>query len=393
MEYQYIAAEQQLLEFCQFLSDAESIAFDTEFVSEDSYRPDLCLLQVAAKDVLAVIDAKTISDLTPFWRLLVSSERQAIAHGAREELRFCLHALGERPANLFDVQIAAGFIGLEYPASYANLVNRLLRKTIPKGETRTNWRKRPLSNRQLEYALLDVLHLHDLHRVIHEELTKLSRLTWFEEEMGAWQAEVEKYDSQERWRRMSGISNLSSRSLAVARELWRWRDAEAERKNRPPKRILRDDLIVELARRQTADVGRIRAVRGLERGDMKRHLPDLAQAIQQALDLPDKECPPRMRRSTSPQLGLLSQFLSAALGGICKEARISPGLVGTSQDVRDLVIDRLNLNSSSSVQPPALAVGWRAEVVGKRIDELLRGELTLRIGDPLSDQPLLFERR
>jgi ribonuclease D len=192
---------------------------------------------------------------------------------------------------------------------------------------------------------------------------------------------------------MGGVSGLSPRSLAIVRELWLWRDSEAQRRDCPARRVLRDDLIIELAKRQTADVKRIRAVRGMERGDLARYLPKISQCVERAVALKDAELPRLERKSTRPQLNLLGQFLSTALGSICRSAEVAPSLAGTAQDVRDLIAYRLSLGGFGPEEIPLLASGWRAEVVGQVIDHLLAGDVSIRIADPLADEPLEFERR
>ena len=223
---------------------------------------------------------------------------------------------------------------------------------------------------------------------LHEKLAALGRVEWLQTEMDAWQDEVEAARTAERWRRVSGTNGLSSRSLAIVRELWRWRDAEAARRDSPVKRVLRDDLIVELAKRRSADPKQIRAVRGLERGDLQRLIPKIAEHIATALELPDAECPHGERRETPNQLNLLGQFLSAALTSICRSAQIAPSIVGTASDVRDLIGFRLGFGGD---EPPLLARGWRPQVVGRLIDDLLSGAKSIRIADPNSDHPLVFE--
>jgi ribonuclease D len=297
------------------------------------------------------------------------------------------------PAQWFDVQIAAGLIGLEYPASYGTLSTKLLCKTISKEETRTDWRRRPLTDRQLEYALLDVADLEAIRSVLYRRLDALGRLSWLESELTDWKRDLEGYESGERWQRLGGISGLAPRPLAIVRELFYWRDSEAQRQNRPTRRVLRDDLLIELAKRQTADPKRIRAVRGMERGDLQRYLPKIAQCVEKALALKDNELPRLPRKSSRPQLNLLGQFLSTALGSICRSAEVAPSLAGTAQDVRDLIAYRLNLGGFANGEVPLLATGWRAEVVGQVIDHLLAGDLAIRISDPLADEPLEFERR
>lgn len=393
MRYDHINSDQHLRDFCEVIAPFPIVAFDTEFVSEDSFQPELCLIQLAAGGHLAIVDPLEVKELGPLWELLTSPDRETLVHAGREEFRFVLRNSGKRPARWFDVQLAAGLIGMEYPASYSNLASRFLGKSIAKDETRTDWRKRPLSNRQLEYALLDVADLEAIREVLSERLQRMGRLAWLDTELAAWQEDLEEFEQGERWERLAGISNLSPRSLAIVRELYRWRDAEAERRDQPARRVLRDDLLVELAKRGTADPKRIRAVRGMERGDLQRYIPKFVQCVEKAESLRDEELPRLSKKSSRPQLNLLGQFLSTALGSICRRANVAASLVGTAQDVRDLIAYRLNLGGFEPGEVPLLATGWRAEVVGQVIDHLLAGDLAIRIASPLSDEPLVFEQR
>ncbi len=390
MDYESITTQYDLLAYCDRLAGAKTIAFDTEFVSEDSYRPDLCLIQVAADGALAMIDTKTVDDVRPFWEVLAADGHETIAHAGREEFHFCRRAVGQRPRRLYDIQIAAGLVGLEYPASLQNLLGKVLGKSLPKGETRTDWRRRPLSRRQIEYALHDAAHLEPLRDALVEQLESLGRRTWLDDEMEAWQAKLEHAETQLRWRRVGGMSGLSDRQLAIVREVWRWREAEAERRNRHAKRVLRDDLVVELARRKTADPKRISAVRGFQRRDLQSHVRDLAACVERALALPKEQCPQPIRRDSLPQLAVIGQFLATAVANRCRSLKVAPALTASVQDVRDLVAHRLGLRSSAD-GPPALSQGWRAEVVGQLVDDLLAGRLGIRITDPLSDTPISFE--
>lgn len=393
VQYEHISSDQHLRDYCEVLASAEIIAFDTEFVSEDSYQPELCLIQVAADGNLAIIDPLEVKDLSPFWNLLTEPGRETLVHAGREEFRFLLKGTGKRPHKWFDVQIAAGLIGMEFPASYGTLAQRLIGKSLPKDETRTDWRRRPLSQRQLEYALLDVSDLEQIRDVLCSRLDKLGRLSWLETELKVWQDQIEEAELGERWRRLGGTAGMPARTLAVVRELWAWRDGEAQRRNAPARRILRDDLLLELAKRQTADPKRIRAVRGMERGDILRYMPKISACVERAMALRDDQLPTTERRSARPQLNLLGQFLSTALGSICRKASVAASLVGTAQDVRDLIAYRLKLGGFAPGEVPVLAEGWRAEVVGQVIDQLIAGDLGLYIRDPLDEEPLAFEPR
>ncbi len=383
-----ITTDAELVDACRRLARAPEIAFDTEFVSEDTYLPELCLVQVAAGDELFAIDSLSVQDMTPFWELLAAPGHETIVHAGRQELMFSLEAIGRAPQSLFDVQLAAGMIGMEYPAGYGTLVGRLLNVKASKGETRTDWRRRPLSTQQIDYALDDVRHLARLRKLLGERLAELEHQVWFDHEMEAWQTDVIAARDGERWRRVSGSSGLSSRSLSIVRELWLWREEESRRRNRPTRLVLRDDLIVELAKRRSSDPKQVGAIRGMERGDLKRLIPDISKAIAHALALSDDQCPQPMRSETNSHLTMLGQFLSSALGSICRRAQVAASLVGTPSDVRDLIAWRLGETTNGE---PVLAQGWRAEVVGQLLDDLLAGKVAIRIEDPHSDQPFSFE--
>lgn len=390
LKHKLITTNDELQAACKRWGEAERIAFDTEFVSEHTYRPDLCLVQVAVGDELAVIDPLAQADLAPFWELVTAAGREIVVHAGREEMAFCLAATGTMPPRLFDVQIAAGLIGLEYPAGYGNLLLRVLDKRAHKAETRTDWRRRPLCDRQVDYAVDDVRYLFPIRDAIHKRLVQLGRAEWLTDEVTDWQQNVAVSLGPERWRRVAGSSTLSYRSLAIVRELWKWRDEEARRRNRPSRQVLRDDLIVELAKRRSADPKQIAAVRGFERGDLKRVIPALCKAIESALALDDAECPTSIRRESNSQLSMVGQFLSSALSSICREQEVAASLVGTVDDVRELIARHLDRNANGD-GPPVLMQGWRAQVVGRALDDLLAGRLAIRIQDPASEQPLSFE--
>ena len=391
VSHETITSAAQLADFCRRLERAERIGIDTEFVSEDTFRPELCLVQVVTADDLVVIDPYRAGDLAPFWQTLSGGKHVTIAHAAREELNFSLSACGRPPAGLFDTQLAAGFCGTEYPASYSSVVTKVLGVRPSKGEQRTDWRRRPLSDYQIDYALEDVRYLLPLHDALTRCMNRNRRIAWFEEEMESWINEVCESRDRPRWRRVSGIGNLSVRSLAIVRELWQWRQAEADRRDVPPRRILRDDLIVELAKRKTDNVERIRAVRGMQRNMKRQVIDELAACVRRGLEAPLEDIQRRSSEAMPSQLNLLGQFLSPALSSICRSANVATSLAGTATDVRDLIAYRLGFGSCDGDSPPLLASGWRAELVGHLIDELLAGEKSIRIVDPLSEHPLAFD--
>ena len=389
--FDHIVDDEGLSALCKKLEKVPRIGFDTEFVSEDTYRPDLCLIQVAAEGVLAVIDTRAIRNVKPFWEVVVEGDHETIVHAGREECRFMTQAVGKRPARLIDLQIAAGLMGMEYPAAYGTLVSKILGKVLPKGETRSDWRNRPLTARQLEYAVQDVLYLEPIWLSIEKRLHELGRIAWMDAEITSWQDDLDEFENQERWRRVKGSNGLSTRSLAVLKELWRWREREAEALDKPPRRILRDDLLVEIAKRQHADERSICAVRGMERRNLQRSIADIAEAVNLGLEASKEKLPPKPRRAALPPFNVLGQLLTTVLGDICRTNEVAPMLVGTAQDVRDLIGYRLNLLGDDA-EPPALDRGWRGEIVGNVLDDMLAGKLSIRVGNPTDESPLVYEK-
>ena len=386
--YDYIKSESQMRELANRCRSAQSIYFDTEFVSEDTYFPDLCLIQVMADDYVALVDPHAVETTREFWQALVLGDHATIVHSGREEFHFCLREAGTKPKVWFDAQIAAGLCGMEFPAAYSKLLSREIGVTVSKGETRTDWRQRPLSPRQLEYALLDVIHLPALWESLHTKLAELDRLSWLDDEMRMWQRDQEASLQRERWRRVSGLSGMSQRVLAVVRELWQFREEEARQRNQPAKRLLRDDLLVELARCSTADADKVREIRGVKQSRLGGKIDAMTQAIARGLDTPASLLPRTERTNLPAQVNATAQFLATALSSLCRARQLAPALVGTVQDVRDLLVYWHEPSAWPDSDLPILAQGWRAKIIGSTLHDLLHGKAVVRVHDPLSDEPL-----
>ncbi|MDO4558578.1 MAG: HRDC domain-containing protein, partial [Planctomycetia bacterium] len=272
--------------FCDRLESAKIIALDTEFISERTYVPELCLVQICADGESALVDPLALRDLTRLWKILARPGHETLVLAARSELEFSLRAVGAAPFQLRDLQLAAGFVGLDYPLSAAGLHAKLLRRTLRKSETRSNWRRRPLTPEQIEYARSDVRYLDALWRILRDRLEQTDRMSWFEEEMADQIAEQVQIFTQGRWCRIAGQASLSPRQRNVLRRLSAWREDEARRRNLPPRRVVRDDLLIELARRMEERPERIFAVRGLDRPELTRYTQVVAAVVHQGMSEP-----------------------------------------------------------------------------------------------------------
>jgi len=388
LEVRFVRTPAALGEAVAALAEADRIGFDTEFVSEGSYEPILCLIQLATERGLWLVDPLALPDLDVFWRELISDRHEVIALAAREEVRFCVRYAGRAPARLLDPQVAAGLVGYGYPMSHTNLVKKALGVNVASGEAFTDWRKRPLSDRQLEYAADDVRHLLALADRLGADARRLGRAAWVEAECRRLVERVSG-DGDERWR-VSGSAGLNRRDLAVLRELWRWRDQAARAANQPVRRILRDEMLVEIARRKPPTTADLFALRGLERGSVQKSGPAIVAAVQQALALPEEDLPASLRRSDPPQVAVLSQFLSLVAAGLAAEHGVDLALLSTSADLQEFV--RWSLGLTDRAVEPAILKGWRGEILGEPLREILAGRRRVRVRTLKSPNPLVFER-
>lgn len=373
-----------LRECLDHLAKCSHVAFDTEFVGEQTYRPELCLVQVATAEQLFLIDPYSCGPLAAFWELIADPGRQVIVHAGREEMRMCTAGIGRPPAHVFDVQIAAGLVGFAYPIGYSGLVQEMLGVRLAKGETLTDWRRRPLTAAQEKYAYDDVRHLIPIWKKLHDRLRRLNREDWAAEEFAAFvRRSVGDDPTVERWRKLKGIGGLDSKGLAVARELFQWRDGKAAQGNRPPRSVLRDELLGDLARRPPTKLDDLLSYRGLSKTDA----PQILEAIKRAKAMPPAEWPePEERENDAPHVGLLSNLLGVVLGEWCARNRIAQSLVATASDLKRLV--RARQPGALPSDESSLGYGWRQRVILPELEAFLDGKRSLVVENPGSPHPL-----
>ena len=382
-------------DFCQRARDARLVAFDSEFVSESTFRPELCLMQFSAAGETVGVDPFEITDLTPWWDLMTDDRTTIIVHGGQAEVKFCLEATGQAPRRLVDVQLAEGLRSTSYPLGYDALVQRVLDVRPQKGsQTRTDWRRRPLSADQIKYALRDAEFLPKIWEIQRKDLQGRGRAAWAAAEFVRFVRQLAEDHRRGPHEKLSGLSKLSRRDLAVAQEVAAWRWAEAEEKNKPVRRVLRDDLVIDLAKRQPETEEELVAPRDLNRGDIRRSAPDILAAIERGRSVPEEELPPRVRRDgpdRNPDEHVLGQLLGIALSSLCNEHEVARTIAGTAKDLRDLVRWH-TAGRPEDAEIPLLATGWRKELCGQLLTDLLDGEIAMRVADTKGDHPLSFER-
>jgi ribonuclease D len=375
----------QLISCLASLAAAPVIGFDTEFVGEDSYRPELCLIQVATANDLFVIDPLTVGPLDEFWQLLLDPARTTVVHAGREDIRICYFQSGNAPANVFDVQLAAGFTGLTYPIGYAGLVHDLLGQRMSKGQTLTDWRRRPLSPAQIRYAFDDVLYLLPAWKRLSERLKRSHRTDWAVEEFSSAVAKaIADEVAAERWRKIKGIGGLDRRGLAVARELFRWREQFAARVNRPARQLLRDDVLAEIARREPKHREELAALRGVP----GREVEAILDAIRHARALPREQYPEiESRDNDPPHVLMLASLLGVVLGDWCIRNKIAANLVASGADLKALVRARV---FGEPLPDIPLVRGWRGAIILPELEAILTGNRAIRVDNVRATAPLEF---
>ena len=388
-----IECQDEFLDVCRHIQESGRVAFDTEFVSESTYRPALGLLQFATETRACAVDPLAIEDLTPWWEIMADTETEVVVHGGQAEIRFCLHAIGRPPDCLFDIQVAEGFRSRSYPLSYSAIVNRVLNKRVDGSQTRTDWTRRPLSSDQLKYALEDVTHVLEIHRRQCKWLKTHSRLDWATDEMQRLVDDIAADDQTPPWKKISGTHKLSRRELAILQKLADWRESSAAERNRPLRRVMRDDLLIDLARRKPQSLKQALATRDMNRPEYKRQLDQIVAVIRDALDIPDNDLPPRVgnrRQESTSDEQVISKLLSLSLANRCAELEISQTLVANNRELTELV--RYHRFNDQKNGTPRLLTGWRQQQFGQLMLDVMDGHVGFRVSPPGADTPLLFQR-
>jgi len=371
-----ITTSSDLADFCAALQGAPYVAVDTEFMREKRYFAHLCLVQVAHGDHAAAIDPLVDGlDLQPLYDLLCDPGIVKVLHSATQDLEIFLDKTGQVPTPVFDTQIAATVCGLGEQPGYAKLVEALLGVRIDKTSQATDWSLRPLSKRQLTYALGDVTHLCKVYEILAARLAETGRADWVAEDMAALQDPARyRPDPAEAWRRIR-IRRPSAKTLAVLRELAAWREQMAMKRNIPRGWVARNEVLVEIAQSQPRDVKALSRVRGLK-GQAARGRDGAAMlsAVERALGSPKSSWPEVVR---SPKRSDANEALVALLHALLRHRSqlhdVAPSVVASRRE-----LDLLATEASPDV--PALH-GWRREIFGADALELVAGRLALTGGD------------
>jgi len=369
-----IADSAELQAFCARLAEADYITVDTEFLRDSTYWPKLCLLQLAGpgeEDVAAVDPLAEGLDLAPVFALFDDPKIVKVLHSARQDMEIFYHMSGRLPAPIFDTQVAAMVCGFGESVGYDTLARKLTGAQIDKSSRFTDWSRRPLAQRQLAYALADVTHLRKIYKKLARRLEKSGRASWLDEEMAILTSpETYRLEPDEAWKRLKTRSN-DRRYLAVLRALATWREVEAQQRDVPRGRVLRDEQLFDIAAHRPTGEDELSRSRGISRDLARGRIGKaILETVTGALALPDGDLPkPPPTQKSINGIGPLMDLLKVMLKLRCEEHDVAQKLIASSADLEQIAM-------SDEAEVLALR-GWRYEIFGRDALALKHGAVAL----------------
>lgn len=371
---QPITSTPELADLCKRLAASDFVAVDTEFLREQTFWPKLCLVQVAGPEAEAIIDPLAPGiDLKPFWELMVEPRIMKVFHAARQDIEIVFSETKRVPQPVFDTQVAAMVCGFGESVSYVNLVKKVTGRELDKSSRFTDWSRRPLSSKQLVYALGDVTYLRDIYRFLQGELDRSGRADWVVEEM-ATLIDPNTYvtDPEQAWRRLK-LRIKNRKSLAVMIELAAWRERLAQAQDVPRARILRDEALYDIANHAPTDPDELGQLRTLSEGfSRSQRAREIIDAVKRGLARDMKTVPPlKQGQPLSAEATATVELLKVLLKACAAQHGVAPRLIADASD-----LERIAAEAAPEV--PALT-GWRHKMFGEIAMRLKRGEIALAL--------------
>jgi ribonuclease D len=369
-----ITSTLDLTEICARLSGHDFVAVDTEFMREQTFWPELCLIQLAGPGIEVIVDpAAQGLDLKPFYELMANEKVVKVFHAARQDIEIVYSEAGLIPKPVFDTQIAAMVCGFGESVSYVNLVKKVTGRDLDKSSRFTDWSRRPLTDRQLAYAIGDVTYLRDIYRYLKAELDASERAHWLSEEM-AELTDPKTYETHpdDAWKRLK-LRIKNRKALAVLIELAAWRERLAQAQDVPRGRILRDEALYDIANQAPTTPEQLSELRTLSEGFARsQRAREILEAVRRALARDSKSLPAlHQGHALSPEASATAELLKVLLKASAARHRVAPRLIADSGD-----LERIAAEAEPDV--PALK-GWRRQLFGEDALKLKRGELALAL--------------
>jgi ribonuclease D len=358
--------------FCRRLRGAEFVTVDTEFMREKTYWPQLCLIQVGGPEEARAIDPLAEGmDLAPLFAVMRDTATLKVFHAARQDLEIFFNLMGGFPEPLFDTQVAAMVCGFGDSVGYETLATKLAKAHIDKSMRFTDWARRPLTDKQILYALSDVTHLRVVYEKLARRLERDNRAHWLNEEMAILtNPDIYRVDPENAWKRLK-TRTKTPRFLGVVKELAAWREIEAQTKDIPRQRVVRDETLLEIAAHAPQTVEALERTRGFSKSQAEGRLGKaILEAVERGRSLPEEALPPAPERRDIPQgIGPITDLLKVLLKMRCEDHDVAQKLVANADDLELIAID--------DEAPVAALKGWRREIFGSDALDLKHGRLAL----------------
>lgn len=371
---QIVTTTEELTRLTKALAKDPYITIDTEFIRDNSYWPRLCLVQVAGTEEQAIIDplAKEI-DLKPLFKLMTNEKVLKVFHAARQDLEIFFHLTGSVPHPIFDSQVAAAVCGYGDQVGYETLVRKICDEQLDKSSRFTDWSRRPLTKKQLTYALGDVTHLRKIYEKLDRRLKKANREHWLREEMDTLtDPATYKLEPEDAWKRLK-LRTGNRRFIAILREVAAWREREAQSRDIPRNRVMKDDALMEIASHAPESADDLSNLRGVAKGFGKSSGgKSLLKAIKAGMEVDPETVPRPPKREALPNgIGPMVELLKVVLKAQCDEHEVASRMIATVSDLEKIAMD-------DEADVRALS-GWRREVFGEAALQLKRGEIGLAV--------------
>ena len=369
----YIETQDDLEAFIKRAAGSDVLAVDTEFLREKTYYPKLCLMQLATRQETVIVDPFAVDDLAVLAELFEDERTVKLFHAGHQDVEIIVYDIGCIPRPLFDTQVAAALLGQTQQVGYGALVHALCGVKLRKTDSFTDWSARPLQESQIEYAANAVIYLPEMYDKLRERLSEKGRLSWLDDELaGMMEESTYVPDEQDRYRRLKHFTQLSRRQMAAAREMAAWREIEARKRNVPRKWVLTDEQIVEACKREPRKIDDLFMVRGVRERLTTRDARDLISLVVAALDSSPEAWPqiPANGRS-EPNVDAQVDMLMAVVRMRAREHDIAIPTLASHADLVDIARGHLDKT--------AVMKGWRRELVGNDLLELLEGRQCLAI--------------
>jgi len=373
-EIQFVDSVALLHDLCQKMKQEPWLAIDTEFLREKTYYPKFCLLQIATLEWVACVDPIALEgQLDELFAIINDAAIIKVLHSCRQDVEIFYQLSGKLPVPVYDTQLVAPLLGFQENTGYAMLVSGFLNINLSKIHTRTDWSQRPLSADQIQYAADDVIYLAKIYQMMQQKLQELGREDWLKEDFEQLMNE-DLYDipPENAWLKIRGKNKLTGKQLAIVQVLAEWREQIAKQDDRPKNWILRDELILDMAKLQPVNLKALAEIRGMNDGFVRRSGKQICELIVKAQDMPGLKLKNKVNNKKTQQQEAVLDILSGIVRLRADANSLNPVILATRKDLEQLLQDD---------QDSLLLHGWRYSMVGKELQQLLLGKLSLSINE------------